>query len=40
MKTLKSEIEKKLKNIDTDNIDKEKLSKSIKEKNFNKEVLK
>lgn len=40
MKTLRTELEEKLKNIDSEKIDKEKLTKSIKGKEFNKEVLK
>jgi len=40
MKTLRSEIEEKIKKVNSKNIDKEKLSNSIKKKKFNKDVLK
>ncbi|BAQ84160.1 hypothetical protein [uncultured Mediterranean phage uvMED] len=40
MKDLNCKIKEKVKNIDSKNVDKIKLSKSIKKKNFNKDVYK
>ena len=40
MKTLRTEIEEKIKNIDSKKVNKNKLKEAIKKKKFNKDVLK
>ena len=40
MKTLRTEIEEKIKNIDSEKVNKNKLKEAIKKKKFNKDVLK